>query len=410
MNILVSVKWQGDPIQTFHLNSQDLSKKSFTISGEEASFPLPYNLYPYLIWARDNQVYIFNEFNNEILELNDKPITITIGDFSFLIEENEEKSKYPPLLDRKGIGGFLFSSLVHATLLLIFFFLTPPFDDAEANQFNSSTLYSLQQELKTESEKDIVPIVGSSEGISSAKEESNEISKSGGNNTATKNNNPGKLQSNSSWEDLGRGEILQDVSSFGMISMISGLPNGDPDKWGAPFSDGNDPFGVPNGLDGFQIGGLDLGQNGGNDKYGKGIHLSTLSALNCSGPNCLGLPSLTRNLKHNTDAPPKMRPEAITSLEGRLPADVIQRIVRQNFGRFRFCYENALRTNPEMSGRVVINFVIGRDGSVGSASASAQGVSPEVASCVARGAVGMSFPAPEGGIVRVSYPLILSPN
>ncbi len=49
---------------------------------------------------------------------------------------------------------------------------------------------------------------------------------------------------------------------------------------------------------------------------------------------------------------------------GRLPPEVIQRIVRQNFGRFRLCYENGLRNNPNLQGRVSVRFVIGRDGAV----------------------------------------------
>ena len=45
-------------------------------------------------------------------------------------------------------------------------------------------------------------------------------------------------------------------------------------------------------------------------------------------------------------------------MNGRLPPEVIQRIVRQSFGRFRLCYEDVLKTNPKASGRVTIKFVI----------------------------------------------------
>jgi len=43
-------------------------------------------------------------------------------------------------------------------------------------------------------------------------------------------------------------------------------------------------------------------------------------------------------------------------VNGRLPPEVIQRIVRQNFGRFRNCYESSLRTNPSLTGRVAVKF------------------------------------------------------
>mgnify|MGYP006314362019 FL=1 len=54
-------------------------------------------------------------------------------------------------------------------------------------------------------------------------------------------------------------------------------------------------------------------------------------------------------------------------MNGRLPPEVIQRIVRQNFGRFRLCYENGLRNNPTLSGRVSVKFVIDRSGAVSTA-------------------------------------------
>ena len=100
-----------------------------------------------------------------------------------------------------------------------------------------------------------------------------------------------------------------------------------------------------------------------------------------------------------------------TTVSGRLPAEVIQRIVRQRFGQFRLCYENGLRHNPALAGRVVVRFIIGRDGAVQS---SADGGStlpdPEVVSCIVRAFYGLSFPAPEDGIVTSTYPIVLSPD
>src|SRR5262249_58774195 len=69
---------------------------------------------------------------------------------------------------------------------------------------------------------------------------------------------------------------------------------------------------------------------------------------------------------HKTRAP-KVRMGA-TSVSGRLPPEVIQRIVRQNYGRFRMCYEQGLTRNPNLEGRVSVRFVIGRDGGVSNVS------------------------------------------
>lgn len=108
--------------------------------------------------------------------------------------------------------------------------------------------------------------------------------------------------------------------------------------------------------------------------------------------------------------PPQVRMGA-TQVSGRLPPEVIQRIVRQNFGRFRLCYEQDLRTQPSLAQRVTVSFTIGRDGSVTRASGTADGGAPQsTASCVARAFSGISFPEPEGGVVNVTYPLVFSPG
>ena len=100
-----------------------------------------------------------------------------------------------------------------------------------------------------------------------------------------------------------------------------------------------------------------------------------------------------------------------TSVSGRLPPEVIQRIVRQNFGRFRLCYENGLRNNPNLQGRVGVNFVIGRDGAVSQVQNGGSDLPDSgVVQCVVRAFYGLSFPQPEGGIVTVGYPIMFSPG
>jgi hypothetical protein len=106
---------------------------------------------------------------------------------------------------------------------------------------------------------------------------------------------------------------------------------------------------------------------------------------------------------------PKVRMGA-TTVNGRLPPEVIQRIVRQNFGRFRMCYEAGLKRNPKLGGEVSVNFVISRDGSVTQVGGGGDLPDPSVVECVTRAFKSLSFPQPEGGIVRVKYPIRFSPG
>lgn len=99
-----------------------------------------------------------------------------------------------------------------------------------------------------------------------------------------------------------------------------------------------------------------------------------------------------------------------TSVSGRLPPEVVQRIVRQNFGRFRLCYENGLRLNPNLMGRVAVRFVIGRDGAVSNIGNGGSDLPDSgVVRCVMKQFNGLEFPRPEGGIVTVVFPIMFTP-
>jgi hypothetical protein len=107
--------------------------------------------------------------------------------------------------------------------------------------------------------------------------------------------------------------------------------------------------------------------------------------------------------------PPQIRLGAFT-VNGRLPPEVIQRIVRQNIGRFRLCYENGMRTNPNLTGRVTVKFVIDRAGAVATVSDGGSDLPDQgVIQCVVRSFGNLQFPQPEGGIVTVVAPVTFSP-
>ena len=101
----------------------------------------------------------------------------------------------------------------------------------------------------------------------------------------------------------------------------------------------------------------------------------------------------------------------VTVVNGHIPSEVIQRIVRQNFGRFRMCYEDGMRQNPGLQGRVAVKFAIDRNGAVSLASDAGSDLPDQnVVSCVVRGFSNLSFPEPSGGIVTVVYPIAFSPG
>jgi len=107
---------------------------------------------------------------------------------------------------------------------------------------------------------------------------------------------------------------------------------------------------------------------------------------------------------------PSLRQGTVT-VNGRLPPEVIQRIVRQSFGRFKLCYMSGLRSNPSLQGRVVTKYIIDHDGSVKTTQDSGSDLPDQtVVQCVVRAFGSLSYPQPEGGIVTVVFPLIFSPG
>ena len=100
-----------------------------------------------------------------------------------------------------------------------------------------------------------------------------------------------------------------------------------------------------------------------------------------------------------------------TSVSGRLPPEAIQRTVREHFEIFKTCYEAGLARNDQLTGRVIARFVIGRDGKVSKVSDGGSDLpDTEVRDCVLKGFYQLEFPAPEGGIVTVIYPILLAPG
>jgi hypothetical protein len=108
---------------------------------------------------------------------------------------------------------------------------------------------------------------------------------------------------------------------------------------------------------------------------------------------------------------PSLRAAGETTITGHIPAEVIQRVVRDNFGRFRGCYEVGLRENPGLAGRVVTRFAIDRQGIVTTAQDGGSSLAnANVVACVVRSFYSLTFPEHEGGLVTVVYPLSLQPE
>ena len=96
-----------------------------------------------------------------------------------------------------------------------------------------------------------------------------------------------------------------------------------------------------------------------------------------------------------------------TFVVGALDRTDIDAYIRRNLAKVLWCYENGLKKNPNLAGRVVINFIISESGDVISAKVHRTTLgSAEVENCVAEQIKKIKFPKPKGGIVIVTYPFV----
>jgi hypothetical protein len=336
-------------------------------------------------------------------------------------------------LEGAAILYVLLSLLVHSGLLAAMFFFMPALQGTDDGEMSADQQAMIQQMLKAAAEKEMEEKeteqvtedkADNKEGGTGTRAKGEEGSMGNPNTTKTGQRYGVKGPQDNPDPHIARAAALRDAAEFGMIGLLNSGAGGDPDAptapWGRDESLGNDPLSARGNMwgdaigDSFGAGGLGLsgiGEGGGG--RGEGIGLGSIGTIGHGAGlgNGQGFGNGNGRLggSHRTK-PPSVRMGA-TSVSGRLPPEVIQRIVRQNFGRFRMCYENGLKSNPNLTGRVSVSFVIGVDGSVSSVGNGGSDLPDSgVVSCVVRSFGGLSFPQPEGGVVKVTYPIMFSPG
>jgi hypothetical protein len=373
----------------------------------------------------------------KVLLSRGQSVETTLGDFTFRVASTLAARKVAGhrRIDKKHVAATAGSALVHGAFFAALAFMMPALGSTSEEGIADDQQYRLMQaiqglqEKESEREKEQAAEAdkGGDNGGSGSRAEKEEGSM--GSQVSKETGKRYSLKGDAANKDLKipREIALQEAQNFGMIGIINTMAGANADvpraEWGEALV-GNQAQNFNGSMWGAELGesggagGLGLSGigEGGGGKY-QGIGLGNIGTIGSGSGNCTSGPCEgfgRGNGPMGTGHKPKtptMRPGGSTTVGGRLPSDVIQRVVRQNFGRFRACYEAGLRNNPNLAGRVAVAFVIGRDGSVGQAQNAGSDL-PDggVVSCVTRAFYGLSFPAPESGIVTVTYPIAFSPG
>ncbi len=336
-------------------------------------------------------------------------------------------------VDWNVMAYFGLSMLSVGGLVAAMAFFVPPLGLSDNEGIDQDQLYLIQQYLNAAAERELEE--EETEQVSEADADNKEGGTgtrakgeegSMGKETSKETNKRYAVQGPQDNQDphIARQAALREAMEFGMIGLLNTGAAGDPNAptapWGRDTSLGTDEVSAMGNMwgdeigDAFGSGGLGLsgiGEGGGG--RGEGIGLGNIGTMGHGAGTGTGQGfgsghgRLTGSHRTKT---PQVR-MGTTQVSGRLPPEVIRRIVRQNYGRFRLCYEQGLGRNPNLEGRVTVRFVIGRDGAVSNVSNGGSDLpDSNVVGCVVKAFYGLSFPKPEGGIVTVQYPIMLQPG
>jgi hypothetical protein len=335
-------------------------------------------------------------------------------------------------LQESGAGFIAGSALFHAAVFTAIAFFAPSLGATEEDPFDADRLALLQRMLdaSAQREHDNPPTEATAPSggdVNAGAPAAGAEGASGRPDTTKSGRWAAKGDARPENATLAREHALAEADSFAAIGVLASAFVSDPSApvvpWGTTLngSDAVSKVGLLFGRsidDGFGTGGLGtsgIEQGGGGNA--NAIGLNGMGGLGHTG-TCTGDGPCDGGIGNGHGRVPgghashfKGPRYATPTVNGRLAAEVIQRIVRLNDGRYRNCYEAALRSNPSLEGRVTVKFMIDRTGAVSIAADGGSDIPDEgVRRCVVSSFLSLSFPAPENGAVSVVYPIVFNPE
>ncbi len=356
---------------------------------------------------------------------------VHLGGFSFFVDLGERArlpaSAQVPFVERDVAGYFAASVGATLGLLGLAAFFVPPLGLTEGENIEEERVVLLRQYLESQAERErLEQPAHDTESAASEKSAEPAHGESGKLGRPLPQMQPGRLaRKRSADRDTAapttRAEAIEEARTFGTISLLTGsaFASRTPTAFARDASMGEadqDLVGLMYGQAIGEIAGTGLGPSGSGDSGGPGhgIDMGNIGMDRNGtglpwGPGQIGATG-SRLLASHTTRVPSMHstPPTVT---GHLAPELIQRTVRQNYGRFRMCYERGLMRNPNLAGRVAVRFAIDSEGQVMHASVGESSLpDSEVVSCVVSAYYGLSFPSREHGLVTVVYPIAFSPE
>jgi outer membrane biosynthesis protein TonB len=95
--------------------------------------------------------------------------------------------------------------------------------------------------------------------------------------------------------------------------------------------------------------------------------------------------------------------------EGTIAEALIEKVLSQHVQAFQYCYEKALLTDASLTGNIVMQWTVGREGGASDIKVvRSQLNNASLHNCISRELSKIKFPSPAGGTVTIKYPLSFS--
>ncbi|NOZ85827.1 MAG: energy transducer TonB [Deltaproteobacteria bacterium] len=210
-----------------------------------------------------------------------------------------------------------------------------------------------------------------------------------------------------------RAELRKKMASKGVLGILGSLGGGrnsngmkvaDVFGTGHITGDLDAAFRDVSGVDIASEGGARTSRGGGGAAGdGQIANIASLKASGVSGGGGLGRKKAATVRGSIKSAAPE--------IDGALDSGALQRAVRRKMSAVKACYEKQLKRNPNLSGKIVIYFVVGGNGRVTEASIEQNTMgNKEVAACILVKIKRWIFPKPEDGEeAPVTIPFVFAP-
>lgn len=213
---------------------------------------------------------------------------------------------------------------------------------------------------------------------------------------------------------FGKGNIKnRNINQTGLLSVLEKTPLAGPSAAIASVTN-LDAVPVPDAGDkNFSVGGVKGSLGNGKISVASGEMLQTkgsdqvFRSAGAKGPGTVAALQRGSTGKKQVQGMVTAQMSRKVKIQGGMSREMVKRVIDQHLEEITYCYETALMSNPSIMGRIVFEWKIHMNGSVGQVSIVASSInSHEVHNCIKAAIKSWQFPKPVGTEVVVSYPFV----